>query len=78
MTLGEQDFKVFAARPSEQPTFERLGVETRDRVRATGIVRVLDAEGVARAIPDISLLAPQFQGFDRQPVLLARDVVAVR
>lgn len=73
MTLGEHDLIVLAAEPSEQ-SFARRWFSTGDEVRVVGRLRVLDARGALARLPDRSLLPPQFQGFERQPVLFADQV----
>ncbi len=74
MTIGERDLIVVAADPRTQ-NFAAGGLGNGDRVHATGTLELLDAEQAVKRLPGPSLLPSQFQGFERQPVLIARRVI---
>jgi hypothetical protein len=76
MTLGEEDLIVVPADPRRQ-RFEGRVFTVGDLVYATGTLHILDAATLVRRVPGLSLLPSQFQGFDRQPVLIAEDVARV-
>lgn len=73
MTLGEEDLIVVASVP--RPDLQRFGFGVGDDIYATGELQILDADGVTNRLPRTSLLPSQFQGFDRQPVLLATEAI---
>jgi len=70
---GDRDLIVVAADPEHQ-NFELRLTEGR-LVHATGRLELLDAEATVQRLPGPSLLPSQFQGFQRQPVLIASSVV---
>lgn len=75
LSLGEGDLTVVANGPGA-PALNTSGFGVGEVVYATGTLRVLSADGVTELLPGPSLLPSQFvQGFERQPVLLADEVV---
>ena len=67
---------VMAADPRTQ-NFAAGGLSNGDRVHATGTLELLDAEQAVKRLPGPSLLPSRFQGFERQPILIARRVEQV-
>lgn len=74
LTLGDNDLMVFAADRAE-PNLERSGYGINDTVHATGTLQVMDYQALVNRLPHVSLGPSQFQNFERQPLLLARNVV---
>lgn len=74
LSLADEDLIVVSAPPGRS-SFEGDGYFVEDVVYATGELQMLDAVGVVEQLPHVSLLPSQFQELDRQPVLLASEVV---
>jgi len=74
MSLGDEDLIVVAT-GSGPHDLQRSGFGVGDVAYVTGELQVLSADEVTERLPRTSLLPSQFQGFDRQPVLLATEAI---
>ncbi len=77
LSLGDEDL-IVVARGRRTPKLQTSGFAVGDVVYATGELRVLSADEVVELLPGTSILPTLFQEFDRQPVLLADDVIPGR
>jgi len=77
LTLGDEDL-IVVGNGRERPGFETSGVAVGDVVYVTGQLRRLSADEVTDLLPRTSLLPSAFQGFDREPVLMADAVIPAR
>jgi len=74
LLAGDEDLIVVAT-GSGPPDLQRSGFGVGDVAYVTGELQVLSADEVTERLPRTSLLPSQFQGFDRQPVLLATEAI---
>jgi len=77
LSLGDEDL-IVVARGRRNPRLETSGFAVGDVVYATGDLQVLSADEVVERIPGTSILPTLFQEFERQPVLLADEVIPGR